>query len=343
MVDRLKRLIRRLDAWTLRRRLPRITRRAIVGFLDHDALTFAGSMAYFGVLALFQLMVLGVVAFSYFLGEGPAREFIIETVVRATPLDAETVGTMIDGTIKSRGTLTLIGIAFLVWGALGIFSSLANGVSLAFAPAPRRSFVKHTLIGLTLMGLAGILALAALLIGVVTGILQSTASGLALEVPGRETAVWLIGLVVPTLLIFLAFLVIYRVVPNRRISWGEVLPGAIVATILWTALRIGFTWFATNVARYDTAFGPLSTGITLIIFMYFASVIVLLGAEFARARTIDEEIGLIERADPRLLPVVVDPAPISAPQPKLARVRWAIVAVAGLLGVLVGRLSKHDD
>ena len=77
--------------------------------------------------------------------------------------------------------------------------------------------------------------------------------------------------------------------------------------------------------------------------MYFASVIVLLGAEFARARTLDDEIELIEHADPRLLPVVIDPAPIPAPQPRLARVRWAIVAVAGLLGVLVGRLSKHDD
>ena len=147
----------------------------------------------------------------------------------------------------------------------------------------------------------------------------------------------------PILLIFLAFLVIYRVVPNRRITWSEVLPGAIVATILWTVLRVGFTWFATNVASYDSAFGPLSTGITLIIFMYFASVIVLLGAEFARARTLDDEIELIEHADPRLLPVVIDPAPIPAPQPRLARVRWAIVAVAGLLGVLVGRLSKHDD
>ena len=147
----------------------------------------------------------------------------------------------------------------------------------------------------------------------------------------------------PILLIFLAFLVIYRVVPNRRITWGEVLPGAIVATILWTALRVGFTWFATNVARYDSAFGPLSTGITLIIFLYFASVIVLLGAEFARARTLDDEIELIEHADPRLLPVVVDPAPIPASRPRLGRVRWAIVAVAGLLGVLVGRLSKRDD
>jgi membrane protein len=139
------------------------------------------------------------------------------------------------------------------------------------------------------MGLAGLLALAAFVIGIVTGFIQSAASDLAADVPGRETGVWLIGLVLPILLIFVAFLVIYRVVPNRHVTWGEVLPGAIVATILWTVLRFGFTWFATSVARYDTAFGPLSAGITLIIFMYFASVIVLIGAEFARARTLDDE------------------------------------------------------
>ena len=284
-------LVQRVESWTLRHRLPRVTRRAAEGFFEHDALTFAGSMAYFGVLSLFQLMVLAVVALSYVLGEGEAREFVVAWAVRATPLDAETVGAMIDGTIAARGTLTLVGIGFLIWGALGIFSSLANGISMAFAPAPRRGFVKHTLIGLTLMALAGLLALSALAIGIITGFLQSTASRLALDLPGRETALWLIGLVVPIVLIFLAFLVIYRVVPNRRVTWGEVLPGAIVATILWTVLRVGFTWFATNVARYDTAFGPLSAGVTLIIFMYFASVIVLIGAVFARARTLAAEGG----------------------------------------------------
>jgi membrane protein len=343
MVDRLKRLIRRLDAWTLRRRLPRITRRAIVGFLEHDALTFAGSMAYFGVLSLFQLLVLGVVVLSYVLGEGAAREFVVEQVVAGTPLDAETVTGVIDATIETRGTLTIISIGFLLWGALGIFSSLSNGISLAFEGAPRRSFLKDKLVGLLLVGLAGLLALASFVIGIVTGILQSAASELAVEIPGRETAIGVMGTVAPILLIFLAFWVTYRIVPNRRVTWGEVLPGAIIATVLWTALRFGFTWYATSVARYDSAFGPLSAGITLIVFMYFASVIVLLGAEFARARTIDDEVGLIERADPRLLPVVVDPLPTAAPQPRLGRVRWALVAGAGLLGVIAGRISKRDD
>jgi membrane protein len=344
MMDRVRRLIDRIDAWSLRHRLPRITRRAVIGFLEHDSLTFAGSMAYFGVLSLFQLLVLAVVALSHILGEGAAREFVIEWVVRATPLDPETVAGMIDATIASRGTITIIGIGFLVWGALGIFSSLANGISVAFAPAPRRPFLQHTLIGLTLMGLTGLLALAAFAIGIVTGVVQSAASRLAFEVPGREAAISLIGFVLPILLIFVAFWVIYRVVPNRQLTWGEVLPGAIVATILWTLLRFGFTWYATSVARYDSAFGPLSTGVTLIIFMYFASVIVLIGAEFARARTLEDEAAAITEANPRLLPVPVDPVPAPAPAPaRVGRVRWALVGLAGLVGVIVGRITKRDD
>ncbi len=342
MMDRMKRLIGRLDDWTLRRRIPRITRRAITGFLDHDALTFAGSMAYFGVLSLFQLLVLGVVVLSYILGDGAARDFVVEQVVAGTPLDAETVTGVIDATIESRGTITLISIGFLLWGALGIFSSLSNGIGLAFEGAPRRSFLKDKLVGLLLVGLAGVLALASFVIGIVTGILQSAASELAVEVPGRETAVGLIGAFAPIFLIFLAFWVVYRVVPNRRVTWGEVLPGAIVATVLWTALRFGFTWFATSVARYDSAFGPLSAGITLIVFLYFASVIVLLGAEFARARTIDNDIVNLEAADPRALPVATDDLP--APEPPARRgPKWVPMALAALLGFVAGRFTKRDD
>jgi membrane protein len=343
MMDRVKRLIGRLDAWTRGHRLPRVTRRAIVGFLEHEALTYAGSMAYFGVLSLFQLLVLGVVILSYFLGEGAARDFVVEQVVAGTPLDAETVTGVIDATIESRGTMTIVSFGFLLFGALGMFSALANGISLAFENVPRRPFLQDKIVGLLLIGLTGLLALASFIIGIVTGILQSAASELAIDVPGRETAVWLIGLVAPILLIFLAFWVIYRVVPNRPVRWGEVVPGAIVATLLWTVLRFGFTWYATSVANYDSAFGPLATGITFIVFLYFASVIVLLGAEFARASAIDDEVGRLEQADPRLLPVPVDPLPAPAPPPAQRRFGWAPLGLAALIGVIVGRLSKRDD
>jgi len=43
------------------------------------------------------------------------------------------------------------------------------------------------------------------------------------------------------------------------------------------------------VAHYESAFGPISTAITLLVFLYFAGVVVLLGAEVARASLVDDE------------------------------------------------------
>lgn len=342
-MDRLKQLIGRLDDWSLRHSLPRISRRAITGFLDHEALQTAGSMAYFAVLSIFQFLVLGVVVGSYVIGEGEARQFVIDNVSAGSPIDAETVGGIIDSVIESRGAMSIISIGFLVWSALGIFSALSTGISRVFENAPKRPFLQDKLIGLLLMGLTGLLAVASLVIGIITGILQEAATELVADLPGGGTAVWLIGLLAPVLLIFLAFWVIYKVVPNRPVGWREVLPGAIVAALLWTVLRFGFTWYATSVADYESAFGPLSTGITLLVFLYFASVIVLLGAEFARASALDDEVGPITAADPRLLPVPIEAPPGPAAPPKRGLPKPILLAGGALVGLVIGRLTKRED
>jgi membrane protein len=343
MIDRVKAWIARLDDWSLEHHWPRVTRRAVSGFLDHEALQYAGGMAYFAVLSIFQLLVLAVVVGSYVVGEGPARDFVIEQVDAGSPLDAETVGTIIDSVIETRGAMTIISIGFLAWSALGIFSALSNGIGRAFQNAPKRPFIKDKLLGLLLMAFTGLLAIGSLVIGVVTGVLQRVATDLVAGLPGGETAVWLIGLLAPMLLIFVAFWVVYRVVPNRPVTWREVLPGAIVATVLWTLLRFGFTWYATNVANYESAFGPISTAITLLVFLYFASVIILLGAEFARASAVDDEIGRIDAADPRFLPVpVASPAgPVDVPRGGLPR--WIPLVGAAVAGLVLGRLTKRSD
>jgi uncharacterized BrkB/YihY/UPF0761 family membrane protein len=193
------------------------------------------------------------------------------------------------------------------------------------------------------MALTGLLVLASLVIGIATGIIQRAADDLLATLPGGSTVVWLIGLVVPLVLIFLAFWLIYKVVPNRPVGWMEVLPGAIAASLLWTVLRFGFTWYATSVADYDSAFGPISTAVTLLVFLYFASVIVLLGAEYARASTVDDEVGRIAAADPRLLPVPVESGAAPAPPVRRGPRRWVVVVGALAAGVVAGRLTKRDE
>jgi membrane protein len=338
---RIRRLIADIDRWSRSRRSARIARRAIAGFLAHDALQFAGSMAYFGVLSVFQLLVLGVVVTSLILGEGTARDFVLDQVEAGSPLDRETVGGVIDAIIDSRGSITIISFAFLLWSALGICSALSTGIGRAFEATAPRPFLADKLLGLLLMAITGVLAIASFVIGIVTGVLQQVAAQLVGGLPGGGTAIWLIGLIAPIVLIFAAFLVIYRLVPNRPVSWADAWPGALVATLLWTVLRFGFTWYATSIANYDSAFGPISTGVTLLVFLYFASLIVLLGAEVARAAILDRQAVALTAGEPGLASTI----PVTPPgfRPRRAAPRWLLVAAGAVLGVIAGRLSKRDD
>jgi membrane protein len=289
VTDWFKRRLADLDRWSAEHRSLRVARGALTGFMAHEALHSAGSMAYFAILSIFQLLVLGVVLLSFFVGHGEARQFIIHQVQAGTPLDSGTVAGVIDSVITSRGGIGLIGILLLVWSSLGFFSALSRGVASAFAVTKRRPFWADKLVGLLLMGVTGLLGVSSIAIGIATGIVQNAAADLVAGVPGGHLALLAIGFVLPIALIFIAFLFLYRVVPNRPVTLAEVWPGAVLATVLWTLLRIGFTYYATNVARYNTAFGPISAAISLLVFLYFANVVVLLGAELARANVLEDQ------------------------------------------------------
>jgi membrane protein len=345
-VDRIKEILGRLDRWSQGHRFPRVSRRAVTGFMEHEAPQFAGTMAYYAVLSVFQLVVLGVVIFSLFLGEGEARDFVIEQVEAGTPIEGDLVADIIDGVIRARGGITLFGAVFLAWGALGLFSAMQNGINRAFPSAEKRPFVKDKVLGLLLIGLTGVLAVASVLIGIVTGIVIRVVADLAELVPGGAFLLTGVNLLVPLLLMFAAFMVIYRVVPNRPVAFAEVWPGALVAAVLWTVLRLGFTYYATNVANYDTAFGPISTGITLLVFFYFASLVVLLGAEFARANVVDDEqarqASQPSAGQPAAAQLVAGRTAV-APRQRRGIAGWFLVAAAGIIGLVLGRKSRRPD
>jgi membrane protein len=339
MIERLRRLAASADAWLLRHRWTRVLRQAVIGFVQHEALQYAGSMAYFSILSVFQLLVLGIVVLSYFVGEGDARQFIIDQIQAGSPLNAGTIGGVIDAIIESRAGISLFGLIFLIWGALGIFSAISQGVARAFAVTTPRPFWQDKLIGLLLMVVTGLLGIASVVIGIVTGIIQSATQDVLARVPGGYLALSLIGFLTPLLLIFIVFLVLYKVVPNRLVTVREALPGAIAATLLWTVLRIGFTYYATEIANYDTAFGPISATISLLVFLYFASVIVLLGAEVARANVLEDERAA---AAPRLHPIPPEVPPVASGERQAAGggpPAWALALGSAAAALVVRILS----
>lgn len=271
-----------IQVWLDEHRSTRVARGAITGFIAHDVLQYAGAMAYFAVLSMVNLFILGVVVLTFVVGEGTARTFVVDRVTQTLPLAAPDVGRLIDRAIEARGGVTIVGLVLLLWSALGVFGALAGGVSRVFTGTPRRPFWKERLIGLALLGATGVIAIASVALGFITQLVEDSLSA-RVSLPGIGPLFAVIGLLISALLIFVSFLVVYRVVPTRPLPLRHAIPGALVATVLWTVLRIGFVFYATRVAKYDTLFGPIGTAVSLLVFLYFSSVVLLLGAEVSRA------------------------------------------------------------
>jgi membrane protein len=289
MVERWKRILDAADRLLSRWRTTRVARQAMAGFAGHAGSDVASSMAYYALLSLFQVVVLGVIVFSLVLGEGEARRILIGRLESALPLEPGTVGAIVDSIIESRGGVTLVSIPLLAWGAIGFFGALTTGIGRAFATSTRRPFWQDKLIALVLLGGSGVLMVFSIGIGLAQGILAKLATRLPGGDGAGELLVGVAGFLLPILLVFVALLVMYRVIPNRPVTFRQVLPGAIVAALLFTVLRAGFTWYATDVARYESFFGPISAVISLLVFLHFASMVVLLGAEIARANVLEDD------------------------------------------------------
>lgn len=304
MIDRVKGMVEKVGRFVERHVWARTARRAISRFLAHDDLQFAGSMAYFALLSLFQLLVLGVIGLSFFMDDADAYFTVVTVVTQATPLESQEVAGIVQSLNESRTGIGILSVAFLLWGALGLFSAINKGINMAWGGpgGPPPSFLRDKIIGVVLILFIAIFGLAAVFVGIGAKAVQDLTSSFGSQ-PASVVGT-ILGIVVPLVFAFIALAVLYKVVPTPNVSFTQVWPGALVAALLWEVLRRLFTFYVTSVARYETAFGPISTGITLIVFLYFASVILLLGAQIAEAYSVESG----SSAAPAPTPVEVGPS-----------------------------------
>jgi membrane protein len=112
----------------------------------------------------------------------------------------------------------------------------------------------------------------ALAIGLVVAV-GAALSILNLQIPFINV----IGTLVLIVVLAVAFLPIYYVLPPVDVSAGEVLPGAAVAAVGWVILQVGFRIYASNAGRYQ-AYGIIGAVLLFVTWLYFAAIVVLIGA-----------------------------------------------------------------
>ncbi|WP_115720462.1 virulence factor BrkB family protein [Gallaecimonas mangrovi] len=248
------------------------------GFVNRvveDRLTLhAGAMAYITLLSLVPLIAVLFSLFSAFPGfeqiKGELQSFIFNNFV---PAASDVIADQVQGFAANASKMTTIGILFLVVTALMLIRSVDSTINRIFRlHRPRRWSVAFAIywsvltLGPLLMGVS--LALTSYVVGM--DVFQKGA------LSGLRT--FLIGLA-PFLASWAAFMVLYLLVPNKRVRVRHALGGAVLAAILFELSKRVFAVYVAHVPSYQLIYGALAAIPILFFWIYLCWLIVLLGAE----------------------------------------------------------------
>ncbi len=281
--------LRRPVRWLLRR-----ARRAVrllgvsawqgfVGFYNSNDLTYASSIAFFALLSLFPFLLLTLAFLGSVSGNDADRAVILEFVLRYFPRQFDFVTSQLDAFQQRRAALGIGGTLLMVWAALGFFGAITTAINYAWRVERQFSYVKHKLVSFLMLAAAGVLMMCGLLLlSARTMVGASWFSAIAARAP--QLALFQSFLVEwATTLIFIVVVgLVFYYVPNAKIRFRDVWPGAVVTGVLWRLALMGFGWYVRDLSRFSVH-GSVAAVVVFLLWVYLSAVILLYGVEFTVA------------------------------------------------------------
>jgi membrane protein len=314
------------------------------------------SLAYYTLFSLFPLLlvVLSIIGFAAGPDSG-AREQILALASQSLPPSAYgTLEETLTSLRENRREVGIIGFVTLLLGASGFFGALdasfdkiwrphmeespANGlVSKVRAAAAKKALAFGLVLGSALLLLISMVA------GVAVEVLLEAARGLVDGVPFvRLDDAWVLEVAqigISFVMLALALVLLYRVLPTARIRFGDVWPGAVAAALLLLALQRLVVGGVVDLGASYRSYGVIGGVMLLLFWIYLTGQVLLLGAElsYAYATLHGSRRG---RDEPQSHPAteVAAPSPPSSQQREAERADERAARAAGM-GVLVGALG----
>jgi membrane protein len=262
-----------------------VLKRTFNSWQEHNTFRLSAAMAFYSILSLAPLVILGVTIAGLMFGDTSAQERIIHQV-RDTigAVGAETVRQLLRNRAKPSTGLfaTTVGILTLLFGASGIFGELRDSLNTIWEVKPPASA----------NGLMGFLKQRAALFGMVLSVgfllLLSlvVSTGLAMVgryfdslLPAPEFVLVLMSDTVSLAGVTVLFALIFKYVPEIYIGWKDIWIGAFVTSVLFTAGKILIGLYLGK-AAVGSPYGAAGSMVAVTVWVYYSSLIFFFGAEF---------------------------------------------------------------
>ncbi|HEX2587334.1 MAG TPA: YihY/virulence factor BrkB family protein [Gaiellales bacterium] len=247
----------------------------------------AAGIAYRVLFSSVPLAVVLVSVFGVMLGNAEVRDAVVTAIVNALPAEAADradVAGAISSITPPPGLLGLLTLAVFVWSATGMMAAIRAGLEVATHAQHGRPVVRGKLIDLLLVVGAALLVLTTVALTALDRLTQhalhriETATGIDAPLSGTllprlaTAAVW-VGVV----------LLLYRLVPTRRMSRSDALAGAVITAILFLGISLASGLVYRSATHLSVVYGSLTGVFVFLYAVYLYASALLFGAEVASA------------------------------------------------------------
>lgn len=255
-------------------------------FMADDPFRLSAALAYYTLLSLAPLLlvIVGVAGLAF--GREAASGALLDQVRSYLGEEgASAVSTLLGHTAVGGSELSIvIGLAMTLVGATTAFAQLQAamndiwGVSAQVKRSAVGQLVRRRLVSLVMIVVAGFL-LSALL--VVTALLASLHGGLGARFPA--TFWWLLNGVVSFVVVIVVITFMFRLLPDAKVAWRDAWVGGFITAVLFSVGRYLIGVYLAH-AGIASVFGAAGSIVVLMIWIYYASLILFLGAEITYIR-----------------------------------------------------------
>ena len=264
----------------------KLVREGFAGFIDDHCLTRGAAIAFYSVTAIAPVLFIATTVAGIFLSPKAASSALNDQLrLVMSPQSADMVQFAI---IHARGDHHsiaggLIGLLALIFTAAGVFTEIQDSLNVIWK-APRtesylRQLVRGRILSLGLVVCLGILLMVSMIfaggVGVITHVLGS-------HTRLSQLVVGTINISISFVLVTVLFATLYKILPNKPLHWRDVVAGAICTAALFEAGQAAISVYLSRII-YANVYGAAAGVIVLLVWVYYAAQIFLLGAEFTRA------------------------------------------------------------
>ena len=262
---------------------------AVVDFLDDNAMTWAAAIAFYASLSFGPLLVLLLWA-TGFLGLEAQDALVGQFQQLMGPEATPALREILDNaeTSPARGWAAIISFGVLLFSASGVFAQLQAALNAVFdvkakpADSTTGSVWAYLRRRLLSMGMIASLLFILVVSLIASTVIQGASSAIGLDSETGTVMATLASLAVNLLVFTLLFAIMFKLLPDVRLTFHHTLAGAFVTALLFAVGKFGIGIYLGN-ASVGSSYGAAGSLVVLLVWVYYSAIILMIGAELTQA------------------------------------------------------------